>query len=377
MKRHVNEARTPKKKMGKVRGIVLSLGAFSLIAAGCSMQEAKAYSPETIVQKTLEQSKSIDTLYGEADVVTYVHNKKTEQFAIKEWIDFKENKRRTEIDSKDELATSVKDGKKIISYTKGDDIAHVIDDPELLSLSEQSPQDSSQTLLQHIKKTHDAKLVGEEKIANRDAFHIEAKAKKKNSFVGDLDIWIDKKNWIVLKNINHTGDIRSEMEYKKIEVNKPLEQSLFVLDLPDNVTMKTLGTDDIGEKVTIDEARRVFEKPVIHFPEKGGLKIEKMEKVKATAFEHKELIISYTKEDQPYISLTVLKASDEDKGDDIDLGLKTKKVKVRGHKGEFVDEEGFRFLSWEENGMTYSIMLEDLNVTLAELQKLAETMSEL
>ncbi|WP_054949396.1 LolA family protein [Numidum massiliense] len=377
MKRQTNQASAQEKKSGKVHGFILSLSAFSLIAAGCSMQEANAYSPETIVQKTLEQSKSIDTLYGEADLVTYVNDKKSEQFAIKEWVDFKENKRRTEIDSKDEQVTSVKDGKKIISYTKGDDTAHVIDDPELLSLSEQSPQDSSQTLLQHIKKTHDAELVGEEKVANRDAFHIEAKAKRKNSFGGDMDIWIDKKNWIVLKSISHTGDIRSEMEYKKVEVNKPLEQSLFVLDLPDNVKMKTIDTDDVGEKVTIDEARKLFDKPVMYFPEQDGLKVEKVEKVEATAFEHKELIISYAKEDQPYISLTVLKASDEDKGGASDLGMNTKKVKVRSHEGEFVDEEGFRFLSWEENGMTYSIMLEDPKVTLEELQKLAETMSEL
>ncbi len=354
------------KKTMKVFGLATVM-TISLYA--CSAEESQ-YSPEQVIQNALKDTEKISSYYAESVMTSFDD---TGNGLMKEWYS-EDGKRRTETVMSDtgEKSVAVNDGKQLTLYEEASNTATVFDiSEEVKAMGQMSPKEQAEQLLKVVKDTHTITLVGEEKIAGRDTYHLKAIVKGNNSLYGDQEIWVDKQNWFVLKTVSKSGDYQFEMEYTKIEFDAKLDDNLFVLDLPADVEIQNIA-DNIKESIisSLDEAAEIMGKPFLYAKENDTLKINQ---ISAMSFKKEqtnpELTLTYSKDNTPYFSLSAFEIDEENKE-----ALDEEGLSIRGLRGAKMDIENFRLLNWAENGYGYSVILLDPSLTFEEMLALIEDM---
>jgi len=343
------------------------IGVMTIGLVGCTTEESQ-YSPEQVIQNTLKDSKPVGPYYGEYDMTI-----SNEKMHVKEWIG-EDSKRRIEISDEKgkQQSLSVNDGENMTSYDQAQNTAIVMSiTDELKDISQSSPKEQAELLLKAVKDTHDITLKGEEKILDRKTYHLVAKGKGEKTLFGDIEMWVDKENWMVLKtNISTVGG-DTQMEYTKIDFDAKIPDSKFKLELPKDVKIQTLDSTMKSEQITSDELPSVFKKAYLYFPEKGKLKIAKIEVMDVV--DHKELAIEYEKDGVVYFSLSVF-PTQKDMGEKTETIPGEKQVKVRGQKGSIMEMKAFRSVSWSEKGFNYTIMPTNPDLKMNEILKMVEEM---
>lgn len=349
----------------KVFGLatVMSIGLYA-----CSTEDSQ-YSPEQVIQNALKDTEKVSSYYAEA-VMNSVDD--SGEILMKEW--YADGKRRTETELKgtEDKAIAVNDGKQLTLYETATNSAMVVElSDEMAALGQQSPKDQAEQLLKGVRDTHSISLVGEEKIAGRDAYHLKAKVKDSHSLYGDHEIWVDKQNWFVLKAVSTSDDLQFETEYTKIEFDVKVEDELFVLDLPADVEIQDLSAD-LEESIipSLDEAIEIMEKPFLYMKENESLKIHQISAMFMNSEQmNTELTLTYSKDNVPYFSLSAFKIDEEDQ-----KALDDESLSIRGLRGDKTEIENFRLLNWAENGYGYSVILLDPSLTFEEMLALIEDM---
>lgn len=339
--------------------------ALSVSLVGCS-NVGNEFSPEQVIQKTLADSAKVPSYYGES-VMKF--NDGTGDMEIKEWVS-KDGKRRVEtvMPETGEKSIAVNDGDKLISYDEAANTAFVIDVKDN-TLMQKSPKEQAEFLLNMIKDTHSIKLVGEEKMIGRDVYHLKAEVKDENTLYGNQEIWVDKENWFILKNVSTSGDIQVSVEYKKIEFNPTLKESLFMLELPEDVEMKDISAMMDEQPVdSLEDAVEIMEKPFLYVQEKDGITIEQMTAVSGGSDINPQLTINYFKDNLPYFSLSVVAIDEENSKFD------GEGENIRGLKGDKTDMKDFRLLNWAEDGFGYSVILSHPELTFEQMSKIIDEM---
>ena len=340
---------------------VMAMGLF-----GCSF-EGNQYSPEQVISNALEDTTGPEAYYAESEMTISEKGEIVEQSVIKEWRS-DDGKIRIDTEGKDgkDKAIVVNDGKKFTMYQEDQNQALISEDPELFSFSPPSLKEQAGLLLEMIEDTHTISIEGEEEIVDRMTYHLVAKANKDNTLLGDMEIWIDKENWMALKTISNTGDSELEMVYTKIDFESKISPEIFTLDLPEGVEIQDLEEMNDVTEVTIEEAAGNIEKPILYFTEKDGLEIEKIEMTEMQGeLNRKEVSIDYTKDGLPLFMLAVFESPEESTEDDISIpGEET--VTIRGLEGSTMELSDFRSLLWQENGVNYSVVLIDPNFSFDE-----------
>lgn len=353
--------------MNKIK-IALLLAGVTIIAAGCA-DESSNYSPEQMINHAIAEeelpayyAESTSTIDGEETVF------------MKEW---RNDDGRIRVEAENEAgedrSIAVNDGTSVTTYQIDENQATVIDDEELLEFNQPSPKEQANMLLDVIKDSHEISSDGEDEVAGRDTYHLVAEPNDENSLFGKMELWIDKKNWMVLKMISWTGDQKTELVYTKLELDPDIPEDTFTLEIPDDAEVTNL--DDLAdtEEITMEDAVEGVGKPFYYFPEEEGMEISTIEKFDMEGIaDRTEVNIEYTKDDMPYATLAVFK-SPEDLDEDLTMPNQ-EEVTVRGLEGTFTDTDGLRLLHWLEDGLTYSMIVIDPNVELEELQQLAEQM---
>src|SRR5690606_30081106 len=129
--------------------------------------------------------------------------------------------------------------------------------------------------LELIKNSHDITIGEEEKIAGHETYHLIAKAKKQNTLIGDMEVWVDKKTWMTLKTISVSGDMKITSEFTKFEPNSKVDDSKFTLDIPVDAIVKTESIQP-PDQLTEQEAVEKLGSFLI-FPESLGYTLEGIE----------------------------------------------------------------------------------------------------
>ncbi|ARK23838.1 hypothetical protein SporoP37_03400 [Sporosarcina sp. P37] len=355
-----------KKLLGGAAAAVLVLG-----LAACSFEDNQ-YSPEQVINNAMKENKEPLSYYGEA---TMRMTAEKEKIQLKEWRS-KDGKFKVETEgaAPDEHAVTVNDGKTITMYQESLHQAMISKDGEAVTALAPSPKDQAHQLLKMIGDTHTISIDGEEKIAGRDAYHLVAKANEKDTLFGDQELWVDKENWFVLKSISHSGDNQIDLEYTKIEFDKEFQDDIFSIELPEGITIQNIDEMNETEEVSLEEAAQHVGQPVLYFPEEDGRKIEQIGMDDLTAeLNRVEININYVKDDTPLLSLSLFKTPENLEGDDLKMpGQEV--VKVRGIEGTMIDMEGFRNVFWKEDGVSYSIILNNPDVTIEEVIEWAQDM---
>jgi len=332
---------------------------------GCNSEAS--YSPQEIIDQALQETKELESYYGEYTMDI----DETEGATVKEWM--KDGKRRIEMSVDEDYVIAVNDGKQVITFSKKENKASIMtfENGELEELMGRSAKDNAQVLLNLVKDSHDIAIAGEEKIAGRDAYHITAKAQKKNTLLGDIEVWIDKKTWLTLKTITTNAGIITQQEYTKLEVNKKIDDALFAYDIPEGATIEQIDTQDQTTSATMDEVKKQLGNFLI-LPEKDGVTLSTILDMKVE--ERPEFSFEYEKEEQPAFSVSVFKvvSNYETFGGSL---ANEEDIQVRGQEGTYM-ELGDRFvISWNENGYQYSILTENPDLTKEEILAYAKEMT--
>lgn len=359
-------------KIIKIAGILVAM---SVLFVGCASGENQ-FSPEQVINNALEGTTEMGAYYGESEMKTSENGQDMEHLLMKEWVS-EDGKRRVETMDRNTGKTSiaVNDGNNLTSYEPEAKQAFVIEDnPELLSMSQLSPKQQAEQLLKTIQETHEISAGGEEEVAGRETYHLIAKAKEDNALMGDQELWIDKENWMVLKMNSSSGDIQTEMTYTKVEIDPEIPADTFTLDLPDDAKVQDMEDMNNTQEVTLNEAADSIGKAFLHFPETEELSISNVELLEIGGeLQRNEVNINYQKDGLPYFTMTVFESPEQTEGEMETLsGEET--VMIRGIEGTYTEMNEFRSLVWQEEGLTYSIILTDPNLTLDTFKALTEDM---
>ncbi|MCZ2259430.1 LolA family protein [Sporosarcina sp. G11-34] len=350
--------------------IVIAMGLF-----GCSLEESQ-YSPEQVVNNALKEVTTPGSYYSESEMIYSENGQETEYSISKEWHS-SDGKIRIESESKtgENKSTAVNDGTIFVMHIADENQAFIYeDDLEMPSLTPPSLKEQADMLLKMVEDTHKLSIEGEEKIANRMTHHLVAKPNKKNTLFGDMELWIDKENWMILKLISTNGNNSLEMIYTKMELDVEIPSEKFVLDLPEDVEVLDMDAIDNTTEVTLAEATDNMEKPFLYFPESNQWEIGKVELSKLEGeFNRIEINIDYVKDDLPLFTLSAFESPEE--VDDEDLTNPGEElVIIREQEGAFMDLANFRIIYWKENGISYSVMPIDPNLSIEEVIEMTKEM---
>ncbi|MBU5267310.1 LolA family protein [Virgibacillus proomii] len=340
---------------------------------GCT-PESNHYSPQEMVNQALAAEVKPLAFYGESTSVISENGKEVKRFTMKEWRN-DEGKIRTELQGGDrgEKWVSVNDGTSVISYDQTQNQAVIIDDPEILELNQPSPKKQVDFILEKIVKTHEISDGKEEEIAGRKTQHIIAEPKKDNNLYGKQELWIDKENWIVLKMISVIGDQTQETIYNEIDFDTNIPEEKFSLDLPKDVEIKNLNEESPVREITLEDVPKELGKSILYIPETNEWQIDKVELIEFSGeFKRKEVSMDYIKNDVPFLNLSVFKTPD--KAIDENLLPNEQTITIRGKRGTYTNDESFHSLLWDENGLRYSLLIDNQNIELKQIKELIEKM---
>nr|WP_295970319.1 hypothetical protein [uncultured Bacillus sp.] len=351
----------------KIRNLFISgLISFSLLA-GCS--EGMTASAEEIVSQVLEGKKELEAYHGKAILKTYEGEEKSGELVIEEFVNKKGEKKviTTDLNNKNAVAYALNDGEKLISYEQGSEAAYQMDISDIEMPSSITQKEQLTKLFEGIKNTHTIEVVGEEKILGYDTYHLKATVKSKDTILGDMEFWIDQKNWFILKSIVYSGDTRSEMAYEEIEFSPKFEKDSFILNLPDDVEVKNMEDEFKLETGTLKDAEMKLGQPFLVFDEQD-VQLEKVEWQELKGeINRTELSLQYQKNDVHAFTLSVFQTPEGE-----DAGIKESDYQVRGQLAEYWKE--INSITWDENGLRYSIIVENPDLTVEEVIRMAENM---
>lgn len=355
--------RKAKKTIGRILIAAAAMGLF-----GCSFQDNQL-SPEQVINNAMKETDERLSYYGEATMEIDGENMEKEIIKMKEWRSADGRVRvETAGENEDDQALSVNDGTTFTIYQESLNQAFISEDDELLSVMMPTPKEQANQLLKMVGDSHAISIEGEEKVAGRDTYHLVAKTNEKNTLLGDQELWVDKENWFVLKMIASSGDNHSEVIYTKIDFNYEMTDDLFIVELPDDVDIQNFDELNETTEVTIDEAVDQVGQPLLYFPETKDQEISKIETDELTGeLARVEVNIAYEQDGLPLLSLSMFKTP-EDLADSEDLSLPgEEEIEIRGTEGTMMDMENFRTLFWKEDGLSYSIIINDPNLTFEQV----------
>ena len=337
----------------------------TMALAGCSAGET--YSPQEIVAQTLAETTEVKSYYGE-----YKMDMGDEDVSyIKEWV--KDGKRRIELSGPDgEQYITINDGKQLTSFDVSANTVQIFEYPDdtTAALTQQSPKEQADMLLEMVEDTHEITLGKEEKVAGRDTYQLIAKANDDNSLMGDMEVWVDKENWMVLKTVTTSGGLTMTTEYTKVELQPELEDSLFVLETPEGAVVERIDAGSYGPAESSMEEAKATLGSFLVFKEEAGVALRSVEDMQVD--ERPEFAFNYDVNGEPAFTLSVLEPLENAADMEADLG--TTKIKIRGVDGEQMDMNKFRFIQWTEEGHQYAVILQDEVLSFEEMYQYIENM---
>lgn len=328
-------------------------------------------SAEEIIHNAIESEKEVNEYYGKSEIKLFEGEEMTEHMTMEEYVSGMEKKMVTKGLLQGEEVETVNNGESMILYDKSTGTAQKMDTGELADIYAKSPKDNYKMLLDDMQDSHTYELAGEEKLLDRDTFHIKMKAKESGNLLGDMDLWVDKDTWMVVKTILKAGNIRTESEYVELDFSPEFDEATFTLDIPDDVEITDTADNFASESVTVEEAEEALGQAFYLFSEEDVTlqEIELQETNMSQGSEEikrNELNLVYTsKEDVPLFSLAVFPAPE-------DMPLETSDLEIRGKAAEY--DETINLIIWDEEDLRYSLIITNPDLEMEEITKLTEEM---
>lgn len=334
------------------------------IIVGCSNMNDSA---DEIITNMIESNDEIYEYYAEGKLIVYEGDDVKEESSFKEYVN-EDGQRKIEMNDliNNNYIVTVRTENEIITYDQNSNTAFKIDfqsheEPQSLTQREQIT-----SLIQITKDTHDQKVVGEEKMNGFDTFHLVLTAKEKNTLLGNLEFWVDKKTWFIVKSKNIFGDTHTETMYTKIDLEPSFPEETFTIDLPNDVKVESIDDYVTAEEGDYKDAEKLLGQSFYVFND-NGLELNNIEITESKL--HDEVALIYTKDSLPGVTLSIF-PTPEGKGMEIDGGDFT----IRGLPAEYDKVGEFHFFLWDEKGLRYSLIVENPEISKEQIMELTEKM---
>lgn len=343
--------------------------------AGC--QSKASILPEEIVAHAMEVNDK-KTYYGERKMLVYEGDKVIEESNAKEWFDVSKDKMRVRIEDYDKnnkpRFISTNNGEKVVLYMKDQNRALTMESIDSGSLPVKSIREETKVILDVIKKSHEIKTLGEEKINGMDTYHLKATPNEEKSILGEQELWINKDNWFVVKGISQSANTKISCEYTKLDFSPKIKASLFTQEIPKGVKVEKM--EDIGpktKKMDLKALKDYLGCSFLYFNKESGVDIKD---ISLQQYGNKdiddEIIMEYTKDNKPFCNISVRKGGGNISEDDKIPGEKD--ITIRGQKGTVI-EGNINIFLWAEGNIRYSVILKDNSVKVENFMKILDKMS--
>ncbi|MFC4402457.1 outer membrane lipoprotein-sorting protein [Gracilibacillus xinjiangensis] len=347
--------------------MIVSLG---LLLAACSEEEFAQYSPDQIVAKAVEDRSDVKGFYMNMGFEVYKGEEKIEDSMIEQWTDKENNRSKVITESANgEKSMSVNDGKEIIHYSSLQGEAFTMDADEINdgAIGQTTEREKLEEALKQIRETHNIEVVGNEEISGFDTYHIKATPKDDGMLRGEEEYWIAKDNWFVIKSVSKSNDLTIEYTVTVLEINPSFDETTFTIELPEGVEAKTFEEMDPTEEATLAELVEIYGQPILTSKEYDLAKIEKfyMEN-----FDRTEADQEFWQDDYQQFTLSSFESPDEALAVDLDG---QEEINVRGVKAIYMDDV-IQNLVWDEEGIRYSLLSMNAELTKEDLIKIAENL---
>ena len=314
-----------------------------LVMGGC----AEKLTAEDIVAKMQEAVSSTNDAHAVVEVTVNVQGESL-QMVVEVW--GKLPKVRVEVleTNRDEFvgAVIVTDGQAAWFYSPAENKA-VVTDVSDLSADAQTIIQDMEGVIQQVLDNGEVELLGEEEIAGAKTYKLSLEEQEKRlPLEGTATLWVDKKQWIVLKAHFIAPNVgEGTMQVRSFELNPGLDDEIFTFEVPEGVEVVNSG-DEKAQHMTLDEAEAQagFDLLTPDYLPDGAALVDVM-KVKGA------FVLLY---DLEGANLTVAQSQGE-----LAEGLPGigKAVTVRGAQATLVTNEaiGASFVAWQENGINFAI----------------------
>lgn len=334
------------------------------IMTSCSAM--RNLSPVEVLKNSIEQPNQIQ-YYGESTMeITFLDEGETEEVFVKEWRN--DELQRIEMDDGEVYSTSITNGDETLSYDETEKIAYLFKD-EIDAYGLLQPKEEMDSLLGHLFESHDMELIGDEHIAKRKTFHLQAKPKEAGEEESTYEIWIDKQYWTILKMETANEHMEWVTTFNHIEFNPKFPDDIFSIEPPENYTLKEVDDEEDSETVTLEQLEQQYANDIVYMPEGEEFTINE---ITYSAFQPSEgndkpfieLTFDYVKDGAPYFTLTIFEVTEEPE----DLPFEDDEtIHIRGQDVSFVEDVGF--VSWREDGHLYMIDYYDPNIGKENIEK--------
>lgn len=348
--------------------LISSFVAIGLLLTGCS--EESNMKTDEIITKVLAADQEIKEYYAEAEMKMYENDELVENNIIEESRS-EDGKIKIVVKDKEtneELSFSVNDGETITFFNTSENMAMVMEDVGTLDVPNQSMREQITTLIENLKESHEYEYVGEEKVNDFNTHHIKLKPKEKNTIFGEIELWVDQKTWFPVKSIGNSGNVRSENVYTVIDTAPKFTDDTFTIALPDDVEIVDLEEKFQENEGTIEEAEEKLGTAFLVLNEEN-LTVEKVEIYEFDGeINRTEIAITYKNEEGlPLVNLSVFPTPEE-------YPIEESNLKIRGQNAEVMKE--INAYTWDEDGLRYTLIVEDINSTITEedVLKMTENM---
>ncbi len=345
-----------------MKKIIYSTALICTLALGACNQ-AEDYSPQEILNQAMLETSDITSYYGEYTLTIDNEGSST----VKQW----QKNSKVRIESVEETGDEsfvINDGKTLTMYNKTTNSGSIFTmmEGEMEGYVQPTLQEQAQQMLNLVKNTHTISVGKDEKIAGRDTYHLIAKVKNKNSLIGDIEVWVDKKTWMTLKTVTTSEDMHLTQEYTKFEPNAKIDDTLFIAEVPDDADMVTEQIET-PDPITLEEAKGLVGS-FLQMPEQNGLTLVSIENMHVE--DTKEIALTYLQNGEPAFTLSILKPQEA-------LKISAdESAEVRGLPASKTDLEQFKYIQWDEDGLRYGIIFNNPELTFEEVLGLTTQMEK-
>ncbi|QAS54297.1 LolA family protein [Halobacillus litoralis] len=348
----------------------LTVLGFAFVLGACSAEEVSQYSPDQIVANAVEKESDMKRYYMKAEFNVLRGDEQIDDSTMEQWTDTENN--RTKVVSKTaggEVSKSVNDGEKVIFYSDLQGEAYEMEAPELASsVTGQNQREQIEQTLEQTRQTHDIELVGEEKVNGFNTYHIKAVPKEEGGIRGEEEYWVTTEHWFVVKFVSETDDIDMEYNVSELKVDPSFDDQTFTIDLPEGVEVLPFEDMDPSEEITIEEVGSAYGQPVLTLMD-GAYQRVKIDQIEMENFDRTEVNQEYEKDGYQQFTLTVFEAPEDE---EMALGLgEEEELEVRGTKAIYT-EDVITTLTWEEEGLRYSLLAQNPDLTKDEIIEIVE-----
>lgn len=309
-----------------------------LFATACSTENA-----DQIVEKALQAQDNVTSYYAEV-TGTYQFDGEIDSSSYKEW-SVKPNKSRMEDDAG---GLYVSNGKESWSY---DEKTHTVTvfDGEIFSEEDDSfdEKEMMREMLEGMLNENDVQVIGKEKVANRQTYHLSLKPKNEaDEFAMFNDIWIDTEFYMPLKMKFEGDDFSLLTEYTRVDFNIDIKDDKFEFIVPEGANVQ-YWSDIMPKPMTLEELKEAvpFTIPEINYVPEGFIFKE------AIYFDDMELaMLDYSSEGGDFLSISMTISDEEeyffDDAEEIRIGEIT---------GTMTTYSDITSLSWKKDDYTIDI----------------------